>query len=142
MKYRLFLIILLFAASITGFSKENKKVTESELSAYINSCKQFNMEKITLTGDSIRTDYCTNADCTSYISWIFDLQTIKSITLKNDEEYFFLHFECNDKDCIKIPVIGTVYSPKSEYDMYIKSKEEAKKLLEMLMNYKNRKMNH
>lgn len=136
MKY--ILLPLVFLSFFNSIQAKEKQISESELARYINTCKQFSMEKITLQGDSIRTDYCMNSECSTFISWVFDLQHIKSITLKQDEEYFFLHFECSENDCIKPPVIGTVYSPKSEYDMYIKSKEEAEKLLGMLLQYQKK----
>lgn len=127
--------VLLLCGFATQEGSAKKRIKDKKMQAAIYAGKQFKTERITVKADSIQIDYCINESCSHFISWMFSLKEIGQIQLLQEEGNFFIRFDCLAADCVR-PPMGTIYSPKKNYDLYVTDKEQGIKLLRLLLKYK------
>lgn len=134
---RITILIVCLLWNVIHLLAQDKLEKQRHIQVYINDFKLFNTEKITLVGDTLRTDYCLNSECTQFISWQFGLKDIDKMKVGKDKDQgtYFLQFKCASGECIQPPTIGTIYSHKEEYSLYMKGKKEAEQLLDLLKEY-------
>ncbi len=134
-------ILIMVCSCITFLSigqPKSERPTEKYLNELISTTKQFETERITINKDTILTSYCMNAECTQFLSWHFNIHDIANIDLKQDGDSYYILFACRKELCIKPPVIGSIYSPKSEYSMYVKSQKQGEFLISQLKAFQNK----
>lgn len=137
-KSLVFTLLLHLFTSVITYAGKPGKLTDKELEKRIKECKQFDIERISVTGDTIKIDYCLNAECTTYRSWRFSIMDIGEIKLVKEDDYNVIYFNCKENNCILTPPTGVTYEPKPSYTLYVKDAKEGKSLLSDLENYRKK----
>lgn len=128
-------LAFILLSTVFSYAGKPKKLSDKELEKRIMECKQFEMEHISVIGDTVKIDYCLNAECTTYRSWRFSLQDIGEMKLQHEDDFYMINFTCKENNCILTPPTGVTYEPKPGYSLYVKNANLGEKLLADLKNY-------
>lgn len=137
--YRFFLISALLIVCVNVFAGKPAKLSDKELEKRILDCKQFDMERISVNGDTVKIDYCLNAECSTFRTWRFAFGDIGEIKIVKEGDFHTIQFTCKDTTCVLTPPTGVTYEPKTSYSLYVKGAKEAKSLLSDIEIYRGKK---
>ena len=142
-KTLLFLIACFFflgEASHAQSAKINQKQIE-EFKAMVTSSFKWDIEDLVIDTNAVLQYrvYIDSAHST-YRSWEFKINDLKTIQVVKDENDFMIKFDCDKADCIHAPAAATMQTnpPKNTLEITIKSKKQAESLVKKLNSFNSK----